>query len=64
MEDGNGSSLTFLEVDGFRYPPFPVDVIRNLPDLPIRPDDVIVCAYPKSGMTEGLLLRFSFLLDS
>ena len=49
VEDGGGSSLRFMDVDGFLYPAFPVDYIRGMRDLEIRPDDVLVCAYPKSG---------------
>ena len=49
IEDGNGSSLRFLDLDGFLYPPFPAHYIRSIPDMQMRPDDVIVCAYPKSG---------------
>ncbi|XP_070180425.1 sulfotransferase 1C2-like [Littorina saxatilis] len=49
VPDGGGSSLHLVEVDGFRYPPFPEDCIRAVRGLDIRPDDVLVCAYPKSG---------------
>nr|KAG5700580.1 hypothetical protein BaRGS_015376 [Batillaria attramentaria] len=49
VPDGAGHSLRFLEVDGFRYPDFPLESVRGVRDFEIRSDDVIVCAYPKSG---------------
>ncbi|KAL8565146.1 hypothetical protein ACOMHN_003933 [Nucella lapillus] len=49
VEDGHGGCLTMLDVDGYRYPNFPADIVRNIRHLHVRSDDVIVCAYPKSG---------------
>ncbi|XP_071102082.1 sulfotransferase 1C2-like [Haliotis cracherodii] len=49
VPDAGGDELKLLEVDGHLYPPSSVDVIRGIRDLPIRDDDVFVCAYPKCG---------------
>ncbi|XP_046584485.1 sulfotransferase 1C2-like [Haliotis rubra] len=53
IPDGGGDSITLLEVDGYLYPnsdiEAPADVIKGIRDLPIREDDVFVCAYPKCG---------------
>ncbi|XP_025091438.1 sulfotransferase family cytosolic 1B member 1-like [Pomacea canaliculata] len=49
VADGAGQSLRFLEVRGFMYPDFPIESIRGVPQLAIHADDVIICAYPKSG---------------
>ncbi|XP_076438906.1 sulfotransferase 1A1-like isoform X2 [Babylonia areolata] len=49
MADKSGSTLKLLEVDGKLFPQFPVDNVKNYRQLPIREDDVILCAYPKSG---------------
>ncbi|XP_071116081.1 sulfotransferase 1B1-like [Haliotis cracherodii] len=54
IQDAGGDNITFLEVDGHLYPKsayleFPADVIKGIRDLPIREDDVFVCAYPKCG---------------
>ncbi|XP_046584489.1 sulfotransferase 1B1-like [Haliotis rubra] len=54
IPDAGGDSMTLVEVDGhfFPKPPIqenPIDVIKGIRDLPIREDDVFVCAYPKCG---------------
>ncbi|XP_067649325.1 sulfotransferase 1B1-like [Haliotis asinina] len=53
IPDGGGDNITLLEVDGCLYPNSniedPVDIIKGVRDLPIRDDDVFVCAYPKCG---------------
>ncbi|XP_071116099.1 sulfotransferase 1C2-like [Haliotis cracherodii] len=49
IPDGGGSTLTLLEVDGHYYPNSSADVIRGIRDVMIRDDDVLICAYPKSG---------------
>ena len=63
MEDrGNGPSPVerkVVTVNGERFFEFPVSVsteehLRNLRNMPLREDDVIVAAYPKSGQYMGL----------
>ncbi|XP_046360250.2 sulfotransferase 1B1-like [Haliotis rufescens] len=54
IPDAGGDNITFLEVDGHLYPNAPVDypvevAVKGMRDLPIREDDVFVCAYPKCG---------------
>ncbi|XP_067649779.1 sulfotransferase 1C2-like isoform X1 [Haliotis asinina] len=49
LPDAGGDKLRLLEVDGHLYPPSSADVVKGIRDLPIRPDDVFVCAYPKCG---------------
>ncbi|XP_046550854.1 sulfotransferase 1C2-like [Haliotis rubra] len=49
IPDAGGETLRLLEVDGNLYPPSSVEVVKGIPDLTIRPDDVFVCAYPKCG---------------
>ncbi|XP_076443172.1 sulfotransferase 1B1-like [Babylonia areolata] len=49
MPDKSGSTLKLLEVDGKLFTRLPVDNVKNYRHLPIRHDDVILCAYPKSG---------------
>ena len=50
-----GDSLVQLKmVDGDYFPPFPVkcsveDHLRNLRNMPMREDDVIIAAFPKCG---------------
>ncbi|XP_046584474.1 sulfotransferase 1C2-like [Haliotis rubra] len=53
IPDAGGDSITLLKVDGHLYPKSPVDsqvdAIRGIRDLPVREDDVFICAYPKCG---------------
>ncbi|KAK7095855.1 sulfotransferase 1A1-like [Littorina saxatilis] len=49
LTDKSGCSLTVIELDGKFYPAFPVDNLKNYRTLPLTDDDVILCAYPKSG---------------
>ncbi|XP_048251814.1 sulfotransferase 1C2-like [Haliotis rufescens] len=54
IPDAGGDNITFLEVDGHLYPKGDVDhpvevAVKGMRDLPIREDDVFVCAYPKCG---------------
>ncbi|XP_076442762.1 sulfotransferase 1C2-like [Babylonia areolata] len=49
VEDGHGGSWVFHEMEGMLYPAFPLDTLKGVRHLDIRPDDVIVCAFPKSG---------------
>ncbi|XP_041361170.1 sulfotransferase family cytosolic 1B member 1-like isoform X2 [Gigantopelta aegis] len=47
--DAGGDTLLVLEVDGYLYPKTPEEVVRGIKDVTIRDDDVMICAYPKSG---------------
>ncbi|XP_048257165.1 sulfotransferase 1A2-like [Haliotis rufescens] len=48
--DDGGDEMTLFDFNGFKYPDFPSKVpLRNLSNVKIRSDDVLVCAYPKSG---------------
>ena len=49
IPDSNGVTISLFEIDGRYYPRFPEDALRGVKHLKTRPDDVIVCAYPKSG---------------
>lgn len=47
--DAGGNTVRLLKINNFLYPPFSADVIEGVPDVEIRSDDVIICAYPKAG---------------
>ncbi|KAK3731943.1 hypothetical protein RRG08_045002 [Elysia crispata] len=47
--DAGGNTVRLLKINNFLYPPFSADVIEGVPDVEIREDDVIICAYPKAG---------------
>ncbi|GFO08647.1 sulfotransferase family cytosolic 1b member 1 [Plakobranchus ocellatus] len=47
--DAGGNTVRLLKINNFLYPPFSADVIEGVPDLEIREDDIIICAYPKAG---------------
>lgn len=49
MPDAGGDTLRLLELEDFLFPPYHADIIRDLPQLPLGEDDVIVCGYPQSG---------------
>ncbi|XP_046568571.1 sulfotransferase 1A1-like [Haliotis rubra] len=49
VPDAEGCTLTLLEVDGLMFPTFPADVIRGVPDLELRDDDILISGYPKAG---------------
>jgi len=55
VEDGSGSSLRVLDVDGYYAPTFDLVVpnqeeeFRNVRNWTGREDDVLICAYPKAG---------------
>ncbi|XP_041378163.1 sulfotransferase family cytosolic 1B member 1-like [Gigantopelta aegis] len=61
ISDGGGGTLSLFEIDGRYYPRFPEDALRGVKSLKIRQDDVIVCAYPKSG-THWIWEMVRFLL--
>ncbi|XP_046356479.2 sulfotransferase 1C4-like [Haliotis rufescens] len=47
--DMGGNSISFLEVDGFRYPLVDPETIKGLPQMKVKDDDIFLLAYPKSG---------------
>ena len=47
--DAAGDTLLVMEVDGHLYPKSSEDTIRGISNVTIRNDDVMICAYPKSG---------------
>ncbi len=49
IPDGSGYTITVREVDGHLFPTFPTEVIRNVPHLQLRADDILISGYPKSG---------------
>jgi len=50
IPDDAGDLFPCVEHDGHIFPTFePVDIIENLSSIDIRDDDIIICAYPKSG---------------
>ncbi|XP_046579189.1 sulfotransferase 1B1-like [Haliotis rubra] len=50
VEDAGGDTIWHTEHDGIRYPNFlNIDSFTNIHNLPIRNDDIFICAYPKSG---------------
>ncbi|XP_050397615.2 LOW QUALITY PROTEIN: sulfotransferase 1B1-like [Patella vulgata] len=49
IPDAAGKILTVQEIDGRLYPRFDPGVLRNVPSLKLRDDDVILCGFPKSG---------------
>ncbi|XP_070206124.1 sulfotransferase 1B1-like [Littorina saxatilis] len=49
-EDKGGETISLLDLDGDYFPPdLQPDVIRDLMKFNFRPDDVIICSYPKTG---------------
>ncbi|XP_067682169.1 sulfotransferase 1C2-like [Haliotis asinina] len=51
VEEDDGDTIWHTEHDGIRYPNSPnIDSITNIHNLPIRDDDILICAYPKSGV--------------
>ncbi|XP_052218476.1 sulfotransferase 1A1-like isoform X2 [Dreissena polymorpha] len=53
IDDGSGETLRVLEVDGYFAPTFDTnqqeEEFRSIPNWPLKPDDVLICAYPKAG---------------
>ena len=56
VKDANGETFhAMIDVDGyrlttFRKPPEVIaDIVRNLPNMPIRDDDIMLCSPAKSG---------------
>ncbi|XP_046569955.1 sulfotransferase 1C2A-like [Haliotis rubra] len=49
IPDAGGDTLTFLQIQGRLYPSFPPEAFMSMNTFKMRRDDVIVCAYPKSG---------------
>ncbi|XP_067664626.1 sulfotransferase 1C2-like [Haliotis asinina] len=47
--DLGGNSISFLEVDGCRYPIVDPEIVKNMSQLKVKADDILLLAYPKSG---------------
>ncbi|XP_071093491.1 sulfotransferase 1B1-like [Haliotis cracherodii] len=47
--DMGGSPISFLEVDGFRYPIVDPEIVKDMSQLKVEDDDILLLAYPKSG---------------
>ncbi|XP_046569823.1 sulfotransferase 1C4-like [Haliotis rubra] len=47
--DMGGNSISFLEVDGFRYPIVDPEIVKGMSQLKVKDDDILLLAYPKSG---------------
>ncbi|XP_067663016.1 sulfotransferase 1A1-like [Haliotis asinina] len=50
VPDDGGDEMTLYSWNGYIYPNFENKMpIKNIPNVKIRSDDVLLCAYPKSG---------------
>ncbi|WAR03194.1 ST1B1-like protein [Mya arenaria] len=52
LDDGTGETVRVLEVDGYYAPTFDMNQeedFRSIPNWPLKPDDILICAYPKAG---------------
>ncbi|KAK7492849.1 hypothetical protein BaRGS_00015987 [Batillaria attramentaria] len=49
VTDRAGCTMRLVDVDGRKFPDFPVENLTSYQSVPLREDDVILCAYPKSG---------------
>ena len=50
IPDKSGNTLTVLEYEGRLVPAFDIKAISGYAKFQAKSDDVIVCAYPKSGL--------------
>lgn len=54
-DDGGDPCYSRCFIDGVRHPTFgksPTeikDIFYNIPNFPVREDDYVICAFPKSG---------------
>ncbi|KAL3857301.1 hypothetical protein ACJMK2_011983 [Sinanodonta woodiana] len=68
LKDEAGESIRVLDVDGYYFPSFQSiipnqeETIRSIPTWKAKDDDVLLCAYPKSG-THWLWEAASMLLN-
>ncbi|XP_067671893.1 sulfotransferase 1A1-like [Haliotis asinina] len=49
VPDDGGDELTLISFNGRKYPMFPATALETLPSVEMRSDDILVCAFPKSG---------------
>lgn len=58
IKDDGGESMKVRVIDGYSLPCFPVpnaeDEFLSMPNWEVRDDDVMVCAFPKSGSISQL----------
>ncbi|XP_067671923.1 sulfotransferase 1A1-like isoform X2 [Haliotis asinina] len=49
VPDDGGDEVTLISFNGRKYPMFPATALETLPSVEMRSDDILVCAFPKSG---------------
>uniref|UniRef100_A0A0B6Z6Q1 Sulfotransferase domain-containing protein n=1 Tax=Arion vulgaris TaxID=1028688 RepID=A0A0B6Z6Q1_9EUPU len=57
VTDRFGNTIHFGDAGDYWHPPFPIGAntdyrthVRNIEDMEIRPDDLLICSYPKTGL--------------
>lgn len=67
IEDHDGNRMTQAMYQGRYYPAFPgvIERLERLPELRARGDDIVICAYPKSGNSLCLFLseNYAYLIN-
>ncbi|XP_046580910.1 sulfotransferase 1B1-like [Haliotis rubra] len=49
-QDNGGNLHKYLDIGGKRFPlVIKEEIVRNIPNIKLREDDVIICGYPRSG---------------
>ncbi len=56
--DRGGNPISFLEVNGFRYPIVDPEIVKRMPEVKVKEDDILLLAYPKSGNVATETLNF------
>lgn len=55
VEGDGGNTVKTYDVGGYRVPKFGKgiteikDIFDNVPNIPVRDDDYVLCSYPKTG---------------